>query len=47
MWQLINEEAGKFPSYDQKTELKTERNRHNTSAKANKDVGLLFCRNCS
>ena len=24
MWQLINEEAEKFPSYDQKTELKTE-----------------------
>jgi len=23
-WQLINEEAGMFPSYDQKTELKTE-----------------------
>jgi len=24
MWELINEEAGKFPSYEQKTELKTE-----------------------
>jgi len=24
MWQLINEEAGKFPSYEQKIELKTE-----------------------
>jgi hypothetical protein len=24
MWQLINEEAGKFPSCDQKTELKIE-----------------------
>lgn len=24
LWQLINEETGKFPSYDQKTELKTE-----------------------
>jgi hypothetical protein len=24
MWQLINEETGKFPSYNQKNELKTE-----------------------
>jgi hypothetical protein len=24
MWHLINEEAGYFPSYDQKIQLKTE-----------------------
>jgi hypothetical protein len=24
MWQLINEEAGYFPSYDQKIQLKME-----------------------
>lgn len=46
MWQVINKEAGNFPSYYQKNIIKNTNRYNNKSAKVNGNVKLLFCRNC-
>jgi len=45
MWQLINEEAGHFPSYDQKIQLKTETGTITNPQKVTETLDSYFVEN--